>query len=123
MNKAVGIGQGHDLAAKLSCLFGSEDGYVSGAGNDHGFALEGVVPHGLEHFLGQVAKTIACGLGTHQRAAEGQALAGEHARRVGAPNMTVLAKEEADFPGANTDIAGGHVHELTDMTAQSVIKL
>ena len=118
MDIAVGVAHGDDLGAQLRGLLAGEDRHVAGAGDDHGLALEAVVLHALEHFLGQVAQAVSGGLGTDQRAAEFQTLAGEDAGVVAAADTAVLAEQEADLTGTDADITGGHVHELADMAVQ-----
>ena len=115
---AVGVAQGHHLGAQSHGLLRSEDGHVAAAGDDHGLAGEAVVLHALEHLGGQVAKTVAGGLGTGQGAAVGQALAGEDTRLVGVAQAAILAEQIADLTGAHADVAGGHVGELADVTVE-----
>ena len=68
-----------------------------------------------QHLLGEVAQSVARGLRADQGAAEGEALARQHAGGVSAPDPAVLAEEVADLPGAHADVPGGHVHELADV--------
>ncbi len=56
---AVGVGHGDHLGAQLGRLFAGVDGHVAGAGDDHGLALEAVVPHALQGLSGEVAQAVA----------------------------------------------------------------
>ena len=86
------------------------------AGDEAGLALEGLAAGG-EHLLGEVDRAVAGGLGTDQRAAPVEALAGEHADELVADAL-VLAEQEADLAAAHADVAGGHVGELADVAAE-----
>ena len=57
------------------------------------------------------------GLGAGQRAAIGQALAGEYAF-IQAGDALVLTVEVADLAAAHADVAGGHVDVLADVAVQ-----
>ena len=113
---AVGVAHGDDLAAQLGDLLVGVDGHVATAADDHGRALDGLAV-GLKHVLDKVAQAVAGGLGAGQAAAVGEALAGEHAL-VETGQALVLAVEEADFPRAGADIAGGHVGILADVAVE-----
>ena len=115
---AVGVGHGHDLGTQLGCLLAGVDGHVAGTGDHHGLALEAVVAHALQGLSGEVAQAVAGSLGTSQRAAEGQALAGEHTALEAVGQTLVLAEHIADLAAADTDITGGAVHELADVAVQ-----
>ncbi|MPM53074.1 hypothetical protein SDC9_99838 [bioreactor metagenome] len=72
---------------------------------------------GLEHFIGEVDRAVAGGFGADQRAAEGQALAGEHGSgAVG--QLLVHAGHEAHFAAAHADVASGHVGVGAHVTEQ-----
>src|SRR5208337_559772 len=60
---------------------------------------------------------VAGGFGTNERAAPGQALAGEDAGEFIAQPL-VLAEEEADLASAHADVAGGNVGVGTDVAAE-----
>ena len=75
----------------------------------------------MELGVGEVAQTETGGLGTGQRAAVGQALAGEHAGPLVA-QLLVLAEEIADLTGTHTDVAGGHVGVGADVAVQLIHK-
>ena len=72
----------------------------------------------LEHVLGIVDGAVAGGLGADHAAAEGTALAGEHAVLIGVDYALVLAEQVADLPAAHAQIAGGHVQVGTDVTIE-----
>ena len=113
---AVGIAHGNDLAAQLGGLLIGVDGHVAGAGDDHLRALKALAV-GLEHLIGEVAQAVAGGLGAGQRAAVGDALAGQHAGELVAQPL-VLAVHEADLPAAHADVTGGHVGVGADVALQ-----
>ena len=115
---AVGVGHGDHLGAHLGRLFAGVDGHVAGAGDDHGLALEAVVPHALQGLSGEVAQAVAGSLGTGQRTTKGQALAGEHTALEAVGQALVLAEQIADLAAADADITGGAVHELADVAVQ-----
>ena len=79
-------------------------------------ALEALAGVG-QHFLGEVAQAVAGSLGTGERTAEGEALAGQHAG-VLVLHALVLAKQVADLTAANADITGGHVGVGADVAVQ-----
>ena len=64
----------------------------------------------LQHAAGIVDRAVTGGLGTDQAAAEGEALAGDDAAGEAAGEAAPGAEEEAHFPAAHADVAGGHVH-------------
>ena len=115
---AVGVGHGHDLGTQLGSLLAGVDRNIAGTGDDHGLALEAVVAHALQSLSGEVAQAVAGSLGTGQRTAEGQALAGEHTALEAVGQALVLAEHIADLTAADTDITGGAVHELADVAVQ-----
>ena len=78
LDPAVGIGAGEHLAAELRDLLDGVDGDVAGAVNDDVLALEGIAV-ALEVLVHEVDQAVAGGLGAGERAAEGEALAGEDA--------------------------------------------
>ena len=114
---AVGTGDGHDLGAQLSSLLADAPGHVAEAGDRDGLARHGLAVM-LEDVLGVVDGAVAGGLGTDQAAAEGTALAGEHAVLIGVDDALVLAEQEADLTAAHAQIAGGHVQVGTDVTIE-----
>jgi hypothetical protein len=76
----------------------------------------------VEHLGGEVDGAVAGGLGTDQRAAPVEALAGEHAGELVA-ELLVLAEQEADLAAAHADVAGGHVGVWPMWRKSSVMKL
>ena len=72
------------------------------------------VPLISEHFFHIIAQAVTGRLGTSQRAAVGQALAGQNAGELVAQAL-VLAVHEADLTAANADIARRYVGELADV--------
>ena len=79
VDKAVGVGHGDHLGAQGRGLFAGVDGHIAGAGDGYLGALKAAA-RVLEHIVGKVAQTIAGGLGSGQRAAVAEALAGEGRR-------------------------------------------
>ena len=114
---SVGVGCRYHLGAQLLGLFGGEDGHVARTGDDDGLALEGILAQRLQGLLGVVAQAVTRGLGPGQGAAEGQVLAGQHARVLVAHSL-VLAEQVADLTGSHVDVAGGHIGELADVALQ-----
>ena len=83
----------------------------------HLFALQGLALDG-EHGGGEQDGAVAGGLGARQRAAPGQALAGEHAGVVGVAQALVLAEQVADLAPAHADVAGGDVGGRADVAGE-----
>ena len=110
------VGQRDGLAAQIEDLLDGVLGNVARARDQAGLALEGVVAR-VEHLFGEVDGAVAGGLGTDERAAPVETLAGEHADELVADAL-VLAEHEADLTAAHADVAGGHVGELADVTAE-----
>ena len=84
----------------------------------HALARRTTVAAGLEHLLGEEDGAVAGGLGAHQRAAPGEALAGEDAGLVAVGDALVLAEQVADLAAADADVAGGDVGVLADVAVQ-----
>ena len=61
-----------------------------------------------EHLANKVQQSVAGGLGADERAAVGEALAGQHAGKLIAHPL-ILAEEIADFTRAHADVAGRNV--------------
>src|SRR5690606_40393911 len=102
---ARGVGERHGLGSVFEELLHGVLGDVAGAGDDAGLAGEGLGA-GLEHFLGEIDRAVAGGLGADERAAPLEALAGEHAGEfVG--DALVLAEQIPDLAAAHADVAGG----------------
>ena len=116
VDKAVGVGHGDDLGAQLGRLLAGVDRYVARAGDRDRLALErGALVR--EHFVHIVAQAVAGGLGAGERAAEAQALAGQHAGEL-VLHALVLAVHKADLAAADADVARRHVGELADVAGQ-----
>ena len=113
---AVGVAHGNDLAAQLSGLLVGVDSHVAGTGDDYALALEGLAGS-LKHLVSKVAQAVAGGLGTGQRTAVAQALAGNHAVKLVADAL-ILAEQIADLTGAHANVAGGHVGVRADVALQ-----
>ena len=114
---AVGAGQGDNLGAQVVGLLADAPGHVAEAGAGDGLALD-VLALVLEDLLQVVHSAVAGGLGTGQAAAEGEALAGEHAVLPHALEAAVLAVQIADLPAAHAHVAGGHVDVGPDITVE-----
>ena len=98
----------------MRSLFGSVNSNVARAGNHNGFALEGIVLHTLEHFLGVVAKSVAGSLGTRKRAAVCKTLTGKNTGELIAQSL-ILTEHIANFSGTRAYIACGNVGICSDM--------
>ena len=118
LDPALGVGAGQNLAAKLGDLLDGVDRHVAGAVHDDVLALEGVAV-GLQVLVDKVHQAVAGGLGAGQRAAEGQALAGEHAGPLVAQAL-VLAEHVADLAAADAQVASRHVGVRADMAGKLV---
>ena len=115
-DRAAGIGNGDHLGAKFHRLFHGVLGDVAGTGNADAHAVKTLALL-LEHFFGEIDRAVTGGFRADQRAAEGQALAGENA--VGAVGELLHhAGHEADFAAANSDVAGRYVGIRADMSEQ-----
>ncbi len=89
---------------------------VATAGHEATLAFEGFRTRG-KHLLGEVDGSVARRLRPDLGSAPVEALAGEDAGElVGDP--LVLPEQEADLPGADTDVARWHVGELADVTVE-----
>ena len=115
-NVAVGVRHGNDLAAQLGGLLVGVGGHIAGAGDHNALALKALAGVS-QHLLGKVAQAVAGSLGTGERAAEGDALAGQHAG-VLILQALVLAEQIADLAAADADVTGGHIGIGADMTVQ-----
>ena len=71
-----------------------------------------------EHLFGEVDGAVAGGLGTDERAAPVDALAGQRCRRTRCADALVLAEQVADLTAADADVAGGAVGELADVAGE-----
>ena len=107
LDPAVGVGAGDHLAAELRDLLDRVDGHVARAVYDDLLTLEGVAL-ALEVLVDEVDKAVAGCLGAGERAAEGEALAGEHAGPFVADAL-VLAEHVSDFAAADTQVTCGNV--------------
>ena len=116
VHNAVGVGDGDRLGAEIKQLLDGVLRDVAAAGNQAELAFERVFA-GLQHLVGEIHAAVAGGFGTNERAAPGQALAGEHAGEFVAQAL-VLAEEEADLASAHADVAGGNVGVGTDVAAR-----
>ena len=104
---AAGVRHGDDLGAQFHGLFDGVLGHIARAGHRHAHALEGLAA-GLEHFVGKVHGAVARGFRADQRAAEAQALAGEHAGSV-VGQLLVHAGHVAHFAATHADVACRHI--------------
>ncbi|MDQ1105043.1 hypothetical protein QE405_002327 [Nocardioides zeae] len=116
-DEAARVGARDDGAAELVDLRDGVDGDVPRAGDDDAPAVERRAPVG-EHLLGEVDEAVAGRLGTHLRAAPGDALPGEHAGLVAVGDPLVLTEEVADLAAAHADVAGRDVGVLADVAVE-----
>lgn len=72
----------------------------------------------FQHFLEEIGRAEARRFGADERAAEGKALARQHAVFVCAADFLIRAEEIAYLSAAHTHIAGGHVHVGTDVAVK-----
>ena len=68
-----------------------------------------------EHVFHHVHGSVPGRFGTYQAAAEFQTLPGEDSHE-GIGQTLVLAEHVPDFPGADPDVAGRHVHVRANIT-------
>ena len=113
---AVGTADGDDFCTKLGSLLGCTPGNIAEAGDGNGLIFQ-IVALGGEHVLYEIDGTITGGLGTDARAAELQALAGEHALEL-VCELLIHAEEVADFATAYADVASGNVLVGTDVAIE-----
>ena len=116
LDPALGVGAGQDLAAELGDLLDSVDCNVAGAVDDDVLALEGVAL-ALEVLVHEVDQAVASGLGASQRAAEGEALAGQDAGPLVADAL-VLAEHVGNLAAADAQVTGGDVGVGADVAAE-----
>ena len=110
----VGVGHRNYLAAQSLSLLAGVDRNVSGTGDDHDLVLEAVVPHALEHLVGEVAQSVAGGLSPCQRSAVRKALAGKNAGVLVSQSL-VLTEQVADLSGTYAYVACRNVGVGTDV--------
>ena len=113
---ALGVGAGQHLTAKLRNLLDGVNGNVTGAVHDHVLALEAVAV-GLQVLVNKVHQAVTGCLGAGKRAAEGQALAGEHAGPFVADAL-VLTEHVANLAAAYAQVTGGNVGVRANVTAK-----
>src|SRR6185503_9604556 len=84
----------------------------------HRLALEALAAC-LQHLVGEVHATVARRLGTNERAAPAEPLAGEHPfERMG--QLLVLTEEVPDFAPADADVSRRHVDVGADVPIELV---
>ena len=111
------VRQRDDRAAECLDLLSSEDSDVSGAGDGHGASVEVLLRRG-QHVFEEVDHTVAGGFGANHRAAVRKAFTGQHSGFVGVRQSLVLAEQVADLASADTDVAGGNVAVLADVSVE-----
>ena len=116
VDPAGGIGHRDDLCAHLDRLFRRVDRNVAGAGDDDRLALElhAVL---LQHRVREIEQAVAGRLRADERAAVGEALAGEHAL-IAVADALVLAVEIADLSCADADVARRNVRIRADVAVE-----
>ena len=114
---SVRTGQGYDLGAQLSRLLADAPAHVAEAGSRDGLALD-VLAEVLEHVLQIIHSAVAGGLRTDQRAAVGEALAGQNAVFKHALQAAILTVQIADLTAAHAHVAGGNVDVGPDVAIQ-----
>ena len=110
---SVGAGDGNNLAAELVDLLYGTPSNVTEAGDCKGLSLD-VIAEILEHFNGVINRTVACRLGTDERATVGDALTGEDAGEL-VTDALILSVEVADLTRTDTDVARGNIGICTDV--------
>ena len=103
-----------DIAAQLGIPESVQ--VVAGAGDNDGFPFIAFVLQMLQRFGGEIAKSVTRGLRAGQRTTESQPLAGDDTTLKAIDNTLILSIHICDLAPADTDITGGCVCKLTDMT-------
>ena len=116
VHPAGGIADGHDLRAQLLRFFDRIDRHVARTADSDGLARKALATH-LEHLGGEVDEAVAGRFRPGQRAAVGQALAGQHAL-ITVGQALVLAEQITDLAPADADIARRHVGVRTDVAVK-----
>ena len=116
VQRAFGVRQRDHFAAQVHDFARSVLRHVARTRDRYAFAINALAA-ALEHFLGEVHATETGGFRANQAAAVAHALAGQHGSELVAQAL-VLAKQKADFAGADTDITRWHINIRTDMAIQ-----
>ena len=113
---AVGVAHGEDFTSELQHFLGAVLCHVSGTGDEHGLALDALAAC-AEHGAQEVDVAVAGGFGADERAAELEALAGEHAAEF-ARELLIHTEHVAYLTAAYADVACGDVHVGADMACK-----
>ena len=116
LDPALGVGSGDDLAAELGRLLDGIDRHVTGAVHHDGLALEGVVV-ALEILIHEIDEAVTGRLGAGERAAEGEALAGEHAGPLVLETL-VLTEHVRDLTAAHAQVASRDIGVGADVAVE-----
>ena len=115
-DNAIGIidvtirtGQGDNFAAQLCNLLGYAPSNVAETGNRNGFTFDGIVLM-VEDFAEVINSTETGCFRTDQGAAEGEALAGQHAVFICAYETLILAEHIANLTAAYAQVTSRNVH-------------
>ena len=111
------VGERDDGGTELNGLESGVLGDVARAGDGDALALPSASASVLEHVGDVVNETIAGGLGANQGTTPVKTLTGEDTLEPVAV-VAVGAKEVADFPAANADVAGGDISVGTDVAGE-----
>ena len=107
------VGQGDNLATQLIDFFDRIGCYVPRSGHCAILTFEPVLFH-RQHVFHHIDRAITGGFCSDKTAAEFQPFARQYTDElIGQP--LVLPEHVADFPGANTDVPGRHIHIWSDM--------
>ncbi len=115
-DEAVGIGKGDRSGAEIEELLDGVLGHVAAARDEAGLPGERLAA-GRQHLLGEIDAAVAGRLGTDQRAAPVEPLAGEDAGELVAQPL-VLPEEIADLAPSDPDVPGRHVGVRADVAKE-----
>ena len=104
---AVGARNRHDAGSQLGRFQRDSPCHVAESGDGDPLALQRIARVG-EHLPDEIDGAEPGRLGPHERAAEGHALAGQHARILPG-QLAVHAVQVADLASSDADVAGRHV--------------
>ena len=117
MDVAVGTGEVGDLAAELGDLLHDAPANIAVAGHGNADALD-VLAVVLEDFAQIIDSTVTGGFGTEDGTAGADSLTGHCAELSSTDDAAILTVQITDFAGADTNVTGGAVDILTDVTME-----
>ena len=108
---------GHHGGAQFLGLRCGVDGNIARARDNDLGTIKGLAM-GLHHFIGEIDRAKACGLGTNQGTAPGQAFASKDTGFMLGSQAAVLTKEEADLAAADANITSWNIAVFSDVAVQ-----